>query len=169
MNTYKTIGIETVASRHSYHDITDEINKCIEESGIKEGYVVINVPHTTCSIFFEEYMHDHNYFGDEFLQVDINEALEKIAPYNTTEGQYHSPGPEHIAFGTAFQDPNYPDDKWTMLNTDAHIKASMFGAFSETVIVQEGKLNVGPLGKIYFADWDVKRERSRKVNLLIVS
>ena len=36
-------------------------------------------------------MHDVNYFGDDFLHVDINETMEKIAPVMTTEGQYHSP------------------------------------------------------------------------------
>ena len=46
-------------------------------------------------------MHDVNYYGDDLLQVDLNEVLEKIIPTQTTEGQYHSPGPEHIKYGMA--------------------------------------------------------------------
>lgn len=44
-------------------------------------------------------MHDTNYWGDEYLQADINDVMEKIAPSMKMENQYHSPGPKHIEFG----------------------------------------------------------------------
>ncbi len=50
-------------------------------------------------------------------------------------------------------------------NSDAHIKASLFGA-SETVIVSEGKLQLGKWQGIYFTEWDGAREREVYVQFI---
>lgn len=34
----------------------------------------------TCSVLFEEFVHDKDFNGDEFLQVDLNNILDKIVP-----------------------------------------------------------------------------------------
>lgn len=169
MNFYfKDIKLNTCSNRVSYHCITDEVKELIKMSKIKNGIVVLSSSHTTCSLFFEEYMHDKNYYGDEYIQVDINNIMDKIVPKCNTETQYFSPGPEHIAFGLGLVDPQYPQEAWTMLNTDAHIKSSIFGNNSLTFILKEGNIMLGSLGKIYFVDWDQLRERIRTVNLLIM-
>ncbi|XKM13559.1 YjbQ family protein [Orbaceae bacterium ac157xtp] len=163
---HETIKLVTVSGRPSYHDITHQLNEFIKKSEIEDGQLIITTAHTTCSLFFDEYMHDHNFYGDELLHVDINNCLDKIAPKMTSENQYLSPGPEHIKFGLSLSDPNYPAEKWVMLNTDAHIRSSLFGQFSLTVIIKESQLLLGALGKIYFVDWDTLRERKRNINLM---
>ena len=168
MYYHDDIKVTTVQNRVSYHDITKNAKEIVEKSGIKNGTLTLTSSHTTCSLFFEEYMHDKNYYGDEFLQVDISQVMDKIVPRCETEGQYHSPGPEHIAFGLGLVDPNYPAEAWTMLNTDAHIKSSIFGTNSQTLIIKDGELRLGSLGKIYFADWDMLRERKRTINALVL-
>ena len=162
------IVVKTVSNRVSYHCITKETKEIIEKSEIKNGIVVLSSSHTTCSLFFEEYMHDKNYYGDEYIQVDINNIMDKIVPKCNTETQYFSPGPEHIDFGLGLVDPAYPQEKWTMLNTAAPIKSSIFGNNSLTFIIKDGEIRLGSLGKIYFADWDQLRERTRKVNVLVM-
>lgn len=112
-------------------------------------------------------MHDRNFYGDELLHVDLNEALDKIAPRQTTEGQYHSPGPRHIAYGMGKTDPAYPAEEWTMLNTDGHLRSDIIGA-SETFPVMEGELLVGAVGSIYFVDFDQTRERVRHANVVVL-
>ncbi|BDP82499.1 hypothetical protein EfmAA290_31750 (plasmid) [Enterococcus faecium] len=37
-----------------------------------------------------------------------------------------------------------------------------------TLIVQEGKLLLGEMGRVYFVDWDQLRERTRTINLMIM-
>lgn len=45
-------------------------------------------------------MHDKNFYGDDFLQVDLNQILDKMVPRQMTENSpYISPGPQHIAYG----------------------------------------------------------------------
>ncbi|MCO6549216.1 MAG: YjbQ family protein [Gilliamella sp.] len=165
---HHAMKIQTVAGRHSYHDITDELNRFIEQSNIQNGQLTITTTHTTCSLFFDECMHDTNFFGDEFLHVDINNILEKIVPKMTSENQYNSPGPKHVEFGLNLSDPNYPAEKWVMLNTDAHIKSSLFGSFSIVLIIKNGKPLMGELGRVYFVDWDALRERTRNVNFMLM-
>lgn len=166
--THKLLEISTVSNRPSYHDLLEEIHLVIEENGIQDGIVVFSTPHTTCSFIFEETMHDQNFYGDDFLHVDINNIMENIIPKMTTENQYHSPGPKHIEFGLSLSDPNYPAEKWVMLNTDAHIRASICGTNSQTIIIKEGKPLIGSLGRLYFIDWDQLRERIRTVNILVM-
>lgn len=166
MKTYHNlIELHTVQGRNSFHDLREDLEKSVEESQIKDGILVVSSAHTTCSLYFDETMHDVNFYGDEFLQVDINEVMEKIAPKMTCENQYHSPGPKHVEFGLHVKDSNYPSEKWVMLNTDAHLKASLYGSNSMTLIIKEGKVQFGTMGRVYFVDWDTLRERDRKVNL----
>ena len=165
---HDTLQVRTVTGRNSYHDIREQLNEAVAASGIKDGSLTVASAHTTCSLFFDETMHDRNFFGDEFLWQDINEAMDKIAPPMQCEGQYHSPGPEHIAFGLSLSDPSYPAEEWVMLNTDAHLKASIFGSASLTFIVRDGELLLGPLGRVYFVDWDRLRERTRTINVMVM-
>ena len=64
-------------------------------------------------------------------------------------------------------DPNYPADPGTILNGDAHIRASFFGA-SESLIIKEGDLQIGTVGSIYFIDFDQNRERDRTCHVMIM-
>ncbi|WP_018664666.1 YjbQ family protein [Heyndrickxia acidiproducens] len=162
-----SISLKTVSDRPSYHDITKEVNKIVQDSKIKNGLCVVSSPHTTCSVYFEEYMHDKNYYGDEYLQVDLNNILEKIIPRERSENQYNSPGPEHIKYGMAKVDPDYPAEKWTMLNTDAHLRSTLLGS-SETFILKNGELLIGKVGYVYFVDFDQTRERNRTCNVLVM-
>lgn len=164
---HNQVDLQTVTNRPSYHDVTNEVRTALKDSEINNGIVVVSTPHTTCSVFFEEYMHDVNYYEDDLLQVDLNEALEKFIPTHKTEGQYHSPGPEHIAYGLAKTDPDYPAMKWTMLNTDGHLRSTILGA-SESFIVKNGELLTGKVGYIYFVDFDQTRERNRQCNILVM-
>lgn len=164
---HKEITLKTVSNRPSYHDVTRDVLDALKQSNILNGICVVSSPHTTCSVFFEEYMHDKNYYGDEYLQVDLNRVLDKIVPVQKTENQYYSPGPEHIAYGMAKQDPDYPAMEWTMLNTDGHLRSTLLGS-SCTLIVKDGDLLNGKVGYVYFVDFDQTRERNRKCNIMIM-
>ena len=144
---HKEIRLKTVSNRPSYHDITTDIVDALRESKIQDGICVVSSPHTTCSVIFEEYMHDKNYYGDEYLQIDLNNVLDKIIPVQKTENQYYSPGPKHIEYGMKKVDPDYPAMEWTMLNTDGHLRSTLLGS-SEILIVKNGELLNGKVGYI---------------------
>lgn len=169
MNIYHDdIVLQTVTGRPSYHDIKQHLIDFVKKSNIKDGLITVSSAHTTCSLYFDETMHDTNFYGDEYLQVDINNTLDRLVPKMTSENQYNSPGPKHIEFGLSLGSKDYPAEKWTMLNTDAHLKSSIFGSPSLTFIVKDGEIQLGALGKVYFVDWDQLRERTRKVQIMVM-
>lgn len=165
---FAEIKINTVQARPSYHMISDEIKKVVKSSNVENGICLVQTTHTTCSIYFDEYMHDRDCYGDDFLQVDLNNILEKIIPRQTTENvPYKSPGPEHIKYGMAKKDPNYPAIKWTMLNTDGHLRSDLLGS-SVTCAIKDGDLQLGSVGQIFFVDFDQTRPRERTILITIL-
>ena len=146
-----------------FHNITGEVKQIVEKSGIKNGICTVYSHHTTCSVMIQECSHDTNYYGREYMQMDLVEIMEKIVPTCRTEGQYYHPGPKHIEFALSFPD----EEPKGSLNTDAHLRSSFFGR-SETIVVEEGVLSLGDFGFIYFIDWDQVRERSRVAEIVVM-
>lgn len=169
MSIYKdTIVVTSNGNRPSYHNITEQVRKALAESGIQNGLCVVQSPHTTCSVIFEEFVHDTDFNGDEFLQVDLNRILDRLVPRERTENmEYRYPGPKHVDFLMGLDDPQFPCDPATILNGDAHIRGSLLGA-SESFVVEDGKLLTGSVGYIYFIDWDQNRARNRKCHVMIM-
>ncbi len=174
MNIYKEqINLKSHGTTPTFINITSQVKEAIANSGIKSGIVTIISPHTTCSVFFEEYVHDTTEDGTEFLQVDLNDALCKIIPDQTEvppAGQYMYPGPEHYADVASWPDAEAylpGGDKTALLNCDAHMKATLLGN-SATLEVEDGKLAVGTTGYIYFVDFDRTRERPRKCRVVVM-
>lgn len=171
MSVYKEqLDLQSYGKSPSYINITPQVRAAIEKSGIKEGICVVISPHTTCSVFFEEYVHDKMENGDDFLQADLNDALNRVIPEHVSPEQFHYPGPEHFAAVRAWPSaasylPN--DDISDLYNGDAHLRATLIGS-SQTFEVTEGKLGVGVTGYIYFVDFDRTHPRHRKCRLVII-
>lgn len=172
MTVYKErISLKSHGDRPTYLDITPQVKAAIENSGIKEGVCFVISPHTTCSVFFEEFVHDYNEDGDEFLQEDLNNVLEKIIPDQVALDTYVYPGEEHYVAVEAW--PNAADylpggDRSALWNGDAHLKSTIIGS-SATLDVTDGKLGVGSTGYIYFVDFDrAKGGRNRKCIITVM-
>lgn len=161
------IDIKT-QSRVTYENITEQVKTLVKKSKIKNGICLVQTAHTTCSILFEEYVHDHDFNGDEYLQVDLNHILDRLVPRELSENtNYRYPGPKHVQFlaDLAQEDSNYPNDPGTILNGDAHIRGSLFGG-NQTFVIKDGQLQSGSVGYIYFVDWDQNRNRNRVCHVL---
>ena len=59
------------------------------------------------------------------------------------------------------------EDEKTCRNTDAHLRSALVGR-SETVVVIDGKLDLGEFGHIYFIDFDQTRARTRTVQIQVI-
>uniref|UniRef100_UPI00403F1238 YjbQ family protein n=1 Tax=Candidatus Enterococcus willemsii TaxID=1857215 RepID=UPI00403F1238 len=164
-----TINVLSNGTRVTYTDITNQVREHINNSGIRDGLCIVSSQHTTCSIIFEEFVHDKDWKGDEFLQVDLNRILDKLVPRQLTETDYVYPGEKHVAFleEISQHSSDYPNDLTTILNADAHLRASFFGS-NQTLIIKDGEPLIGSVGYIYFIDWDQNRQRNRACNLLMM-
>ena len=107
-------------------DITAEIQKIVQESGVKEGLCTLFVPHTTAALTINEN-------DDPTVKEDILKEFNKVIPFND---QY-----QHLEGNSA-----------------AHIKSSLMG-FSETVLIEKGRLKLGTWQGICFCEFDGPRTR----------
>jgi len=157
------IPVQSADHLPHFHNITDEVKRIVAESGVKNGTCTVYSHHTTCSVMIQESSHDTNFYGREYMQMDLIEIMEKIIPTCRTEGQYYHPGPKHIEF--ALSHPG--EEPKGSLNTDAHLRSSFFGR-SETIVVENGVLSLGEFGFVYFIDWDQVRERARVAEVVVM-
>lgn len=166
----ETIQVQSHGETPTYVNITPQVKEAIKKSGIQNGICTVISPHTTCSVFFEEFVHDFTENGEEFLQVDLNKILSSLIPDQNKEGVYLYPGEEHYKAVASW--PNAEEylpggDRTALWNGDAHLKATLLGS-SQTFDVDGGKLGVGTTGYIYFADFDRTRPRVRKCKIIII-
>lgn len=161
---HENINLKSEPNHPTFHDVTKQVKEAIERSGIKNGICVVYSHHTTCSVMTQECSHDKNYYGLEYLQQDLVNAMEKMFPQCLTEGQYMHPGPKHIEFAMSL---GTEEGEWTSLNTEGHLRSVIFGR-SETIVLVDGKLSLGDFGYIYFVDWDQLRARKRVCEVQII-
>ena len=112
-------------------NITDEVEKIVEESGIKDGVVNIFVPGSTGAITTIEY--------EPGLLHDLPSALERMAPKN----EYY----RH-------------EEAWHDGNGRSHVKASIIGP-SLNVPFENGKLLIGTWQQIVFIECDIRARHRR--------
>ena len=160
----KKISVFSETGRPSFYDITEDLKEAVAESKASTGICVVYSHLTTCSVMVQELSHDRTYFGLEFLQQDLCNIMEKLIPTCRAESQYMHPGPKHIDF--AMNEVGEVGE-WTCLNTDAHLRSSLFGR-SESIVIENGQLDLGSFGHVYFIDWDQVRARERIIQLQIL-
>jgi thiamine phosphate synthase YjbQ (UPF0047 family) len=157
------IEVQSEGLHPTFHNITQQVKEIVKRSNIKNGVCTIYSHHTTCSVMIQELSHDKTYFGLEYLQQDLCNIMEKLIPTCRVQNQYLHPGPEHIEFGESVGEPG----PWTSLNTDAHLRSCLFGR-SESIVIEDGLLDLGQFGFTYFIDWDQVRNRKREVKVAII-
>ena len=146
----------------TFHNVTKELKEAVKESGIKNGIAVVYSHHTTCCVITQECAFDMSMTGLETLQQDLVNVMDKMVPECKYEGIYLHPGPKALAFAE-----EHDEDARGCHNTDAHLRSSIIGR-SETIVVDDGEVDLGEFGFVYFIDFDSTRARSRTVQIMII-
>ena len=136
MKSYRKELWFEVPSRRGFVNITSTVEKCLFESGVKEGLVLVNAMHITASVFIND--------NESGLHHDFEVWLEKLAP-EKPHAQYKHNG---------FED-----------NADAHLKRSVMGR-EVVVAVSEGKLDFGPWEQIFYGEFDGMRKKRVLVKII---
>ncbi|OGU11076.1 MAG: secondary thiamine-phosphate synthase enzyme [Ignavibacteria bacterium GWB2_35_12] len=136
MKSYRKELEFNTPTRRAYINVTPEVEKAVQDSGIKEGIVLVNAMHITASVFIND--------DESGLHNDFESWLEKLAPekpYN----QYRHNG---------FED-----------NADAHLKRQIMGR-EVTVAITNGKLDFGPWEQIFYGEYDGKRKKRALIKII---
>lgn len=136
MKSYRKELWFNARSRREYINITSQVQQCLQESGIKEGFVLCNAMHITASVFIND--------DEAGLHHDFEVWLEGLAP-EKPYSQYRHNG---------FED-----------NADAHLKRSVMGR-EVVVAVTGGKLDFGPWEQIFYGEFDGKRKKRVLVKII---
>jgi secondary thiamine-phosphate synthase enzyme len=136
MKSYrKELWFDTT-SRRQLLNITREIERCLAESGIKEGLCLVNAMHITASVFIND--------DEAGLHRDFERWLEKLAP-EKPYSQYDHNG---------FED-----------NGDAHLKRTIMGR-EVVVAISDGHLDFGPWEQIFYGEFDGRRRKRVLVKII---
>lgn len=167
----KTLVLKSkLIGKPSYTNIKCMIDDFIRTNNIREGICFVISPHTTCSVFFEEYVHDVDDDNVEFLQLDLNNILDSIVVKHEDFDNYNYPGELHYRAVESWKnaDEYLPGgDRRALLNADAHLKSTLLGS-SQVFSIKDGKIDVGNTGYIYFVDFDTTRLRERKCHVAVI-
>lgn len=113
-----------------YVNITPEVQKEIDASGIKEGMVLVNPMHITASVFIND--------DERGLHHDFEVWLEKLAPHAPISQYKHNLTGED--------------------NADAHLKRQIMGR-EVVVAITNGKLDLGTWEQIFYGEYDGRRKK----------
>ncbi|MDE1867223.1 MAG: secondary thiamine-phosphate synthase enzyme YjbQ [Thaumarchaeota archaeon] len=126
-----------VPSRRGFVNITPDIRKIVQKSGVKEGICLVNAMHITASVFIND--------NESGLHQDYELWLEELAPHEPTSKYEHNKTGED--------------------NADAHLKRQIMGR-EVIVAITNGQLDFGPWEQIFYGEFDGKRPKRVLVKII---
>ncbi len=123
--------------RRDYLNITDQVEKLVQKSGVQNGLCLVNAMHITASVYIND--------AESGLIQDYDDWLEKLAPHEPIAQYRHN---------------NTGED-----NADAHLKRQVMGR-EVVVAITDGKLDFGPWEQIYYAEFDGRRRKRVLVKII---
>lgn len=117
------------------YDITPEVKKVVEESGVQEGICIVYNPHSTAGLAVYSPWDPAGF-------VDLDEEICRLIPTKVDFKHQHD----------------------TPQDAAGHVKSALLGV-SGTFIIHEGKLLIGGSQAIYFLEFDGPRKREFYVKI----
>ncbi len=136
MKSYRKELFFNIPLRRGLVNITGDVQKAIDESGVKEGLVLVNAMNITASVFIND--------DESGLHQDYETWLEKLAP-EKPYSQYHHNG---------FED-----------NADAHLKRTVIGR-EVVCAITNGKLDFGTWEQIFYFEFDGMRKKHALIKII---
>ena len=133
---HKELWME-VPERMDFVNITDKVEKILEESGIREGLCLVNAMHITASVFIND--------DEPGLHSDYKRWLEELAPHEPLSRYRHNLTGED--------------------NGDAHHKRQVMGR--EIVgAITGGRLHFGTWEQIFYGEFDGRGRKRGLVKII---
>jgi len=136
MKSYRKELWFEVPTRRGFINITPEVERCLAESGVREGLALVNAMHITASVFIND--------DESGLHADFEKWLEKLAPEKPYSEYAHNGGED---------------------NADAHLKRTIMGR-EVVVAVSGARLDFGPWEQIFYGEFDGMRRKRVLVKII---
>lgn len=136
MKSYRKELHFNLPTRRGLVNITNKVQRAIDESGVKEGMVLVNAMNITASVFIND--------DESGLHHDYEVWLEKLAPEKPYSQYQHN----------GFED-----------NADAHLKRTVMGR-ETVVAITNGMLDFGTWEQIFYFEFDGKRDKRVLIKII---
>ena len=136
MKSYRRELWFNIPSRRAFINITPQVGECLRESGVKEGFALVNAMHITASVFIND--------DESGLHHDFDAWLEKLAPHEPVSHYRHNVGED---------------------NADGHLKRQIMGR-EVVVAITNGKFDFGPWEQIFYGEFDGRRKKRVLVKII---
>jgi len=137
MKSYRKELWFNIEKRREFINITPDVRRCLDESGIQEGMVLVNAMHITASVFIND--------DEGGLHQDYERWLEQLAPHEPLSLYKHNLTGED--------------------NGDAHLKRQIMGR-EVVVAITDGQLDFGPWEQIFYGEFDGCRRKRVLVKII---
>ena len=137
MKSYRKELWVNIPSRRGFLNITQQVEQCVQESGIREGLALVNAMNITSSVFIND--------DESGLHHDYDQWLEKLAPHEPISQYRHNDTGED--------------------NADAHMKRQVMGR-EVVVAITGGKLDFGTWEQIFYGEFDGRRRKHVLVKII---
>lgn len=137
MKSYRKELIMHLPTVTGYVNITPDVQQAIDESGVKEGLVLVNPMHITASVFIND--------DERGLHHDFGVWLEELAPHEPISKYHHNRTGED--------------------NADAHLKRQVMGR-DVVVAITKGKLDFGTWEQIFYGEYDGRRKKRVLIKII---
>ena len=126
-----------IPARMDFVNITGDVERALQESGIQEGLCLVNAMHITASVFIND--------DEPGLHQDYKLWLEELAPHEPLSRYQHNRTGED--------------------NGDAHHKRQIMGR-EVVVAVTKGRLHFGTWEQIFYGEFDGKRKKRVLIKII---
>ena len=136
MKSYRKELWFRLPARRGLVNITPNVEQAVRESGVREGFVLVNAMNITASVFIND--------DESGLHRDFETWLEGLAPEKPYDRYAHN---------------GYED------NADAHLKRTIMGR-EVVVATTEGRLDFGTWEQIFYDEFDGGRDKHVLVKII---
>ena len=117
-------------------NITSQVEEIVKNSGIGEGFCLVNAMHITASVFIND--------EEGGLKEDFKKWLEDTVPYEPSRYKHTLTGED---------------------NAHAHLRRTIMGR-EVVIAVTGGKLDFGPWEQIFYGEFDGQRAKRVLVKII---
>ena len=139
------------ARRREFVRITDDVQAAVDESGVREGMVLVSAMHITAGVWVND--------DEPGILEDTLEWLDKLAPPTW------QPATTDVARQLTPDPGDYRHHRGGEDNGDAHLK-NLLVHHQVVLPVTDGRLDLGPWQQVFYAEFDGGRPKRLVIKVL---